>query len=94
MADERDFAAVQTKGYDNLREYYAYIERLLGDGREWALADGYSVVDPYLLVFYQWGGRVGLDMKDTYPAWRKLTDKTSQRHAVQRVLTDENIMLP
>jgi glutathione S-transferase len=94
VADERDFAVVQTKGHQNLREQYAYIERLLGDGREWALPNGYSVVDPYLLVFYQWGGRVGLDMKNTYPAWRNLTDKTSQRPAVQRVLTDENISLP
>jgi len=94
VADERDFAAVQTKGHHNLREQYAYIERLLGDGREWALPDGYSVVDPYLLVFYQWGGRVGLDMKSAYPAWRKLTDKTLERPAVQRVLADENISLP
>lgn len=94
VADERDFAAVQTKGHHNLREQYAYIERLLGDGREWALPDGYSVVDPYLLVFYQWGGRVGLDMKSAYPAWRRLTDKTLERPAVQRVLADENISLP
>jgi glutathione S-transferase len=94
VADERDFAVVQTKGQQNLREQYAYIERLLGDGRQWALPDGYSVVDPYLLVFYQWGGRVGLDMKNSYPAWRDLTDKTSQRPAVQRVLRDENITLP
>jgi glutathione S-transferase len=94
VADERDFAAVQTKGHQNLREQYAYIERLLGDGREWALPHGYSVVDPYLLVSYQWGGRVGLDMKSTYPSWRKLTGKTLQRPAVQRVLADENISLP
>jgi hypothetical protein len=59
-----------------------------------ALPGGYSVVDPYLLVFYQWGGRVGLDMKDSYPAWRRLTDQTSQRPAVQRVLAHEKITLP
>ena len=94
VADERDFAAVQNKGLQNLREQYAYIEHLLDDGREWALPGGYSVVDPYLLVFYQWGGRVGLDMKDNYPAWHRLTDQTSQRPAVQRVLAHENITLP
>ena len=94
VAGERDFAAVQNKGQQNLREQYAYIERLLDDGREWALPGGYSVVDPYLLVFYQWGGRVGLDMKYSYPAWRRLTDRTSQRPAVQRVLAHENITLP
>jgi glutathione S-transferase len=68
VIDERDFAVVQIKGQQNLREQYAYIERVLDDGRKWALPGGYSVVDPYLLVFYQWGGRVGLDMKDSYPA--------------------------
>jgi glutathione S-transferase len=77
VADERDFAVVQAKGQQNLREQYAY-----------------TVVDPYLLVFYQWGGRVGLDMKDNYPAWRGLTNRTSQRRAVQRVLADEKITLP
>ena len=94
VADERDFAPVQDKGMQNLREQYAYIEQLLADGRTWALASGYSVVDPYLLVFYQWGGRVGLDMKQSYPAWRRLTDQTLERAAVRRVLAQEKITLP
>jgi len=94
VADERDFAAVQDKGQQNLRDHYAYIEHLLADGREWALGADYSVVDLYLLVFYQWGGRVGLDMQGNYPAWRRLTDRTAQRPAVQRVFADEKISLP
>ena len=94
VADERDFPAVQAKGQTNLRKQYAYIERLLDDGRDWALLGAYSVVDPYLLVFYQWGGRVGLDMKSSYPAWRRLTDQTVLRPAVQRVLAQEQITLP
>jgi glutathione S-transferase len=94
VVDASDFAAVEHKGQQNLREQYAYIEQLLGDGREWALASGYSVVDPYLLVFYLWGGRVGLDMKGSYPAWRRLTDQTLRRPAVQRVLAEEKITLP
>jgi glutathione S-transferase len=94
VADARDFAPVQDKGLQNLREQYGYIEQLLADGRTWALPSGYSVVDPYLLVFYQWGGRVGLDVKQTYPAWRRLTDQTAARPAVQRVLAQEQIALP
>ena len=35
----------------------------LGD---WALPGAYSVVDPYLLVFYEWGVRIGLDMATGY----------------------------
>jgi glutathione S-transferase len=94
VAEERDFAAVQHKGQQNVREQYEYIERLLGDGRNWALPDGYSVVDPYLLVLYQWGGRVGLNMRASYPAWSRMTDQTSRRPAVQRVLEVEKIILP
>lgn len=94
VADERDYPAVQSKGQQNIREQYAYIESLLGDGRDWAVPGAYSVVDPYLLVFYEWGARIGLDMKTSYPAWRHLTQRTLQRPAVRHVLANENISLP
>ena len=93
VADERDNAAVQRMGQQNVREQYAYIETLLGDGRDWALPGAYSIVDPYLLVFYEWGVRIGLDMAASYPAWRRLTERTLVRPAVQRVLRDENISI-
>ncbi|MBV9563198.1 MAG: hypothetical protein JOY90_22550 [Bradyrhizobium sp.] len=44
-------------------------------------------------VFYQWGARIGLDMTVGYPAWRRMTKRTLQRPAVQRVLADENISI-
>jgi glutathione S-transferase len=91
VADEALFAAVQAKGAENLREQYAYIESLLSDGREWAMPEGYSVVDPYLLVFYQWGQRIKLDMRSLYPAWTRLTERVLARPAVQRVLEREGI---
>jgi glutathione S-transferase len=93
VADERDHAAVQGMGQQNVREQYAYVETLLDDGRDWALPGAYSVVDPYLLVFYEWGVRIGLDMATSYPAWRRLTERTLLRPAVQRVLRDENISI-
>jgi glutathione S-transferase len=45
-------------------------------------------------VFYEWGARIGLDMKTSYPAWRHLTQRTLQRPAVRRVLANENISVP
>jgi glutathione S-transferase len=93
VADEKDVPPVQAKGRENLREQYAYIERLLGDGRDWAVPGAYSVVDPYLLVFYQWGGRVGLAMRGAYPAWTHLTERVVARPAVQRVLAQEKIVV-
>ena len=86
VGDSALFPAVQARGMENLREQYAYIERLLGDGREWAVPGGYGVVDAYLLVFYRWGTRVGLDMAAAYPDWAALSRRTVARPAVQRVL--------
>jgi glutathione S-transferase len=94
VADEKDYGVVQIKGQQNVREQYGFIESLLSDGRDWAVPDAYSVVDPYLLVFYVWGCRIGLDMEINYPAWRRLTKQTLQRPAVQLVLAKEDVLLP
>jgi glutathione S-transferase len=93
-ADPAHDAALKEQGDANLREQCAYIEQLLGDGRDWAVPGGYSVVDPYLLVFYHWGQRVGLAMRETCPAWARLTRKTIARPAVARVLAQEEIEIP
>jgi glutathione S-transferase len=93
VADEKDFSAVEAKGRENLREQHAYVESLLADGRDWAVPGSYSVVDPYLLVFYAWGKRIGLDMRALYPAWTRLTQRIVTRPAVERVLTQEEITI-
>jgi glutathione S-transferase len=93
VRDEKDEAPVREKGYDNVRQQYDYIEKLLSDGREWAVPGAYSVVDPYLLVFFIWGLRIGLPMRDRHAAWSHLTDHTVARPAVQRALADEKIAI-
>lgn len=85
--------SVQASGRANVRDQYAYIERLLTDGRDWAVPTGYSVVDPYLLVFWLWGRRIGLDMRNDYPSWAGLTARLAGRPAVARVLEQENLTL-
>jgi len=91
VADEKDFPAVQAKGHQTLREQYAYVESLIADGRPWAEPGGYSVVDPYLLVFFQWGMRVGVDMPALCPAWTAMTRRVLERPAVKRILAQEQI---
>jgi glutathione S-transferase len=91
--NEEGVRGVKAKGEQNVRDQYAYIERLLADGREWAVPGGYTVVDAYLLVFYYWGHRIGLDMRTSYPAWTKLAQRVVARPAVQRVLANEGITL-
>ena len=57
--------------------------------REW-LADSYSVLDPYALVFYTWGVRRELPMAElkNYTAHK---DRMLKRDAVGRVAADEKI---
>ena len=89
--DEAGLEAIRGKGLANLAEQYAYVERLLGDGREWAVGDNYGIADAYLLVFFHWGGRIGLDMRSRYPAWARLMDKVLARPAVRRALATEGV---
>lgn len=92
-SDPGAFADIEAKGRDNLLGQYAYIESVLRDGRDWAVPGSYSIVDPYLLVFYQWGQRIGIDMRAGYPAWSALTGRILERPAVRRALEKEGIVI-
>jgi glutathione S-transferase len=92
--DEEGVAAVRTRGRENVSECFAYIERLIADGREWAIPEGYTIVDAYLLVFYYWGRcRIRLDMGTLCPAWTRLSELVAERPAVQRALNIEGIRI-
>ena len=72
---------------DGLRE----IDRLLA-GKRWAIANRFSVVDAYLLVFYRWGNRNGFPVKD-FPRYTALVERLLARPAVRKVMADEGITL-
>jgi len=91
--DRGAFEDIEAKGRENLLGQYEYIESLLRDGREWAVPGSFSIVDPYLLVFYQWGQRIGIDMRSSCPAWSAQTDRLLQRLAVRRALAAEEIVI-
>lgn len=80
-ADTDAHAGVIAKGRANMLDAFGAIERIMADGRHWAVPDAYSIADPYLLVFYRWGCVIGVDMKD-YPAWTAVTARTMERPAV------------
>jgi glutathione S-transferase len=77
---------------ENLVKHFAEIDKLL-TGRSFAMGGQYSVVDPYLLVFYRWGNRLGIDMKTEYPVWAKHAQRVFSRSTVKRVFEDEEIEL-
>ncbi len=84
--DPESYPAISAKGRATLIEQSAYIDALLGDGRRWALASGYSVVDPYLFVFWRWGGIIGLE-RSPYAAWADHASRVAARPAVRSVMT-------
>ena len=72
---------------DQLKE----IDGLL-KGRKWAVGNGYTVVDGYLLVFYRWGNRNQIPVK-SLENYTKLMQRVLARPAVKKVMADEGITL-
>lgn len=83
---------IKTTCQQNLLKYYAQIEKML-TGKTFAMGGLYTVCDPYLLVFYRWGNRMGMDMKGQYPVWTKHAMRVSSRPTVKRVFEAEGIKL-
>ena len=90
LDDEKLFPPLQEKGRKNILENFAFIEGKL-KGRGWAVGNAYTAVDAYLLVFFRWGNRIGLDMRTGYTYWTAQAERVLARPEVQRVLQQENI---
>src|SRR3977135_791125 len=87
-ADSAAFPGIKEAGRKTFHGYLKQIDGMLA-GREW-LSDGYSVLDPYGLVFYTWGVRRELPMGElaNYTAFK---DRMLKRPAVARTLESEKI---
>lgn len=86
--DTAAHANIKETGKAAFTDYLRQIDRMLA-GRDW-LGETYSVLDPYAFVFYFWGMRRELPVKEmkNYTAHR---DRLMSRPAVQRVVADEGI---
>ena len=82
-------AEVEAVGRRTVEGYFAELEEMVSDGG-WVVGGAYSIADPYLLVFYRWGTRIGLDMR-IWPGWTRHKDAMLARAAVQRALATEEI---
>lgn len=83
---------IKATGRETLLKYFAEIEKFLG-GKTFAMGGQYTVCDPYLLVFFRWGNRIGIDMKGTYPNWARHAQRVYSRPTVKRVFEAEGIEL-
>lgn len=91
--DTAHYEGIGAQGRRTVIDAYRVIDQQFADGRHQALASGYSVVDPFLLVLYRWGNRIGLDMRADYPAWSAASMQMARRPAVQAVLQREAVSL-
>jgi len=57
-------------------------------GKRWMMGEQYSFLDPYALVFYGWGNRIGMPVTElaNYTAFK---NRMMERPAVRRVLEKE-----
>ena len=84
--------AIAEQGRETIRAGYADIEQRL-TGRRWALGENFGAIDEYLLVFYRWGNRCGLAMREQFPNYARIMDEVRARHAVRRVVEREGIQI-
>lgn len=92
VLDDAIYPAVKDSGHSNFRRCLGNIETVLQD-QAYALETGYSVVDPFWLVFYRWAVISDYDMKGKYPAYTAYAERLSQRQSVRKALQIENIDL-
>jgi glutathione S-transferase len=81
---------IVAKGKKNLADAFSHIEARLAK-TDWAVGENYSIVDPFLLVFFRWGNRIGFDMRNQYTSWTKHALRVLERPATVRALATENI---
>ncbi len=89
-ADAAAFPGIQAMGKTTFHDYLKQIDAMYA-GREW-LSGEYSVLDPYALVFYNWGVKRELPVAEL-KAYTAFKDRMLRRPAVQRVLAEEGVKL-
>ena len=89
--EEAAQAAVKASGRE---AFWANLQELDGllKGKDWVAGVQYTVCDPYALVFYGWGLRAELPMRDLR-AYTGFKDRMLARPAVRKVLERENSVL-
>ena len=91
VGDEALYPNLQETGVPRLRSALLEVDRRLA-GRTWALGDAFSVVDPYLLVFWIWSQRDDVIGHVTeMPNWQAHAERMFERPATWRCLGREGV---
>jgi glutathione S-transferase len=84
------FPDIQATGKKSFHGYLEQIDGLYAK-HEW-LADKYSVLDPYALVFYSWGLKRELPVAQM-KSYTAAKDRMLKRPAVQKIVAEEGVKL-
>jgi len=91
ISDPALYPQLQEVGIPNLRKTLLEVDRRL-EGLTWALGEHYSVVDPYLLVFWIWSQREDiLPHVASMPNWKAHADRMFARESTWQCLNREGV---
>lgn len=80
--------ALKTRAKKLIADGFAEVERRIA-GKPYALGDTFSVVDGYLMSFWNWAKAMGIDVSP-FPAYAAQQQKVLTRDAVRKVLARED----
>jgi glutathione S-transferase len=85
-----DAAAHATLKETGRKNFWANCQEIDGmlNGIDWTMGSQYTVSDPYALVFYGWGMRINLPMREL-AAYTAFKDRMLRRPAVHKILERE-----
>lgn len=83
-ADSSQYESIQCKARERVTDAFKTIESKLGS--RFAVGERLTVVDPYLLVFFNWGHEVGFNMKEAYPAYSDFSQAIAAHPSVRKAL--------
>lgn len=75
----------------SLAKKFAYLNSLFADGREYLVADRFSIADAYLFVVSNWANFVGIDLQ-RWPEVAAFVSRITARPAVQAALREEGLV--
>ncbi|MCA1177381.1 MULTISPECIES: glutathione S-transferase family protein [unclassified Pantoea] len=87
FTDEPDqYESLQTKAKQRVAHAFKTIESKIG--KSFAIGKSLTIVDPYLLVFFNWGQGIGFDMKAEYPVYTEFSHLIAEHPSVIKALKD------
>jgi len=87
--DESVYEAIRKGGRLALVTFFDEIDALAARGT-WLVGDRFTAADAYLLVFYRWARRLGVDTRE-YAHWTQHTLQALSRPPVRRAIAREGL---